>query len=76
MRSDPHVVADLGEHARPSRSIAVLRTAQWALDGTRRLTSIDEFREFLGLTAIQMVEGARELCKNPAGPPGPSRTTC
>jgi SAM-dependent methyltransferase len=40
---------------------AVLRTAQWALDGTRRLTSIDEFREFLGVTAEQMVEGAREL---------------
>jgi DNA methylase len=40
---------------------AVLRTAQWALDGTRRVTSIDEFREFLGVTATQMVEGARQL---------------
>jgi hypothetical protein len=40
---------------------AVLRTAQWALDGTRRLTSIEEFRTFLGETASQMVEGAREL---------------
>jgi hypothetical protein len=40
---------------------AVLRAAQWALDGTRRLTSIDDFREFLGVTAAQMVEGAREL---------------
>jgi len=40
---------------------AVLRTAQWALDGTRRLTSIDEFRAFLGETAAQMVDGAREL---------------
>jgi SAM-dependent methyltransferase len=40
---------------------AVLRTAQWALDGTRRLTSINEFREYLGETAGQMVEGAREL---------------
>ena len=40
---------------------AVLRTAQWALDGTRRLTSIDEFRTFLGETAAQMVDGAREL---------------
>lgn len=39
----------------------VLRTAQWALDGTRRLTSMDEFRDFLGQTAVQMVEGAREL---------------
>lgn len=40
---------------------AVLRTAQWALDGTRRFTSIDEFRNFLCDTAIQMIEGAREL---------------
>jgi hypothetical protein len=40
---------------------AVLRTAQWALDGTRRFTSIDEFRAFLGETAAQMVAGAREL---------------
>jgi hypothetical protein len=39
----------------------VLRTAQWALDGTRELTSIDEFRAFLGETAAQMVDGAREL---------------
>ncbi|MGB7098416.1 MAG: DNA methyltransferase [Xanthobacteraceae bacterium] len=40
---------------------AVLRTAQWALDGRSKLTSIDEFRAFLGETALQMVEGAREL---------------
>jgi hypothetical protein len=40
---------------------AVLRTAQWALDGTRRLTSVEDFRDFLGETAMQMVEGAREL---------------
>ena len=40
---------------------AVLRAAQWALDGTRRATSIDEFRETLSETATQMVEGAREL---------------
>jgi SAM-dependent methyltransferase len=40
---------------------AVLRTAQWALDGTRRRTTIDEFRERLSLLAAEMVEGAREL---------------
>jgi hypothetical protein len=39
----------------------VLRTAQWALDGTRKLTSIDEFRTALGEIATQMVQGAREL---------------
>jgi hypothetical protein len=40
---------------------AVLRTAQWALDGTRKHTSIDEFRTALGEIATQMIEGAREL---------------
>jgi hypothetical protein len=40
---------------------AVLRTAQWALDGTRRYTSIDDFRTSLGEIATQMVQGAREL---------------
>jgi DNA methylase len=40
---------------------AVLRTAQWALDGTRKLTSIDEFRTSLSEIATQMVQGAREL---------------
>ena len=40
---------------------AVLRTAQWALDGTRKLTSIEEFRTALGEIATQMVQGAREL---------------
>jgi hypothetical protein len=39
----------------------VLRTAQWALDGTRRRTSIDQFRESLGTIATEMVEGAREF---------------
>jgi len=39
----------------------VLRTAQWALDGRSKLTSIDEFRAFLGEAALQMVKGAREL---------------
>jgi hypothetical protein len=39
----------------------VLRTAQWALDGTRKYRSIDEFRTSLGEIATQMVQGAREL---------------
>ena len=40
---------------------AVLRTAQWALDGTRKYTSIDEFRTSLGEIATEMVEGSRKL---------------
>jgi hypothetical protein len=39
----------------------VLRAAQLAFDGRSRPTGIDEFRCFLGVTAAQMVEGAREL---------------
>jgi hypothetical protein len=39
----------------------ILRTAQWALDGRSKQTSVDEFREFLSITATTMVEGAREL---------------
>jgi hypothetical protein len=39
----------------------VLRAAQLALDGRSRPTGIDDFRRFLGDTAAQMVEGAREL---------------
>src|SRR5450759_367008 len=39
----------------------VLRTAQWALDGRSKQTSVDEFRDFLACTAAEMVEGAREL---------------
>jgi hypothetical protein len=35
----------------------VLRTAQWALDGTRRCTSIDQFRERLCMIATEMVRG-------------------
>jgi len=40
---------------------AVLRTAQWALDGRSKQTSIEEFRVSLGEIAAQMVQGAREL---------------
>jgi hypothetical protein len=40
---------------------AVLRTAQWALDGRAKLPSIGDFRDFMEKTAIEMVEGARTL---------------
>jgi hypothetical protein len=39
----------------------VLRTAQWALDGRSKHTSIREFRAGLGEIATEMVEGAREF---------------
>jgi hypothetical protein len=39
----------------------VLRTAQWALDGRKKLPSINEFREMLANNAAEMVEGARAL---------------
>lgn len=38
---------------------AVLRTAQWALDGRSKQADVDEFRQFLEVTAKAMVEGAR-----------------
>ena len=40
---------------------ALLRTAQWALDGRANLPSMEEFRHFLEITAIEMVQGARAL---------------
>jgi hypothetical protein len=40
---------------------AVLRSAQWALDGRSKLPTMEEFRVFLGQVAVQMVQGAREL---------------
>jgi hypothetical protein len=40
---------------------AVLRTAQWALDGTRRQTSIEQFRESLCAITNEMLEGARKF---------------
>lgn len=39
----------------------ILRTAQWAFDGRRKHTSLDEFRDFLVATAADMVKGMREL---------------
>jgi hypothetical protein len=41
---------------------AVLRTAQWALDGRPKQATVDAFRDFLETTATEMVEGARALC--------------
>jgi hypothetical protein len=38
---------------------AVLRTAQWALDGRSKQADVDEFRAYLEDTAKAMVEGAR-----------------
>jgi hypothetical protein len=40
---------------------AVLRTAQWALDGRKNLPSIPAFRETLANSAREMIQGAREL---------------
>jgi hypothetical protein len=40
---------------------AVLRTAQWALDGRARLPSVGDFKDFLETTATEMLEGARAL---------------
>jgi hypothetical protein len=39
----------------------VLRTAQWALDGRKKLPSIPEFREMLGQNALEMIDAARGL---------------
>ncbi|MDO8874892.1 MAG: DNA methyltransferase [Pseudolabrys sp.] len=40
---------------------AVLRTAQWALDGRSKQADVDDFRAHLEATASGMVEGAREF---------------
>ena len=40
---------------------AVLRAAQWALDGRAKLPSLADFRDFLGVTAEGMANGARAL---------------
>lgn len=39
----------------------VLRTSQWALNGRKRLPSIDDFRAMLVTDATAMITGAREL---------------
>lgn len=40
---------------------AILRTAQWALDGRKKLPSITQFRETLPAYTAEMIEGARQL---------------
>jgi hypothetical protein len=37
---------------------AVLRTAQWALDGRVKLPTVDEFRRMLALNALSVIEGS------------------
>lgn len=39
----------------------ILRTAQWALDGRKKLPTISEFRMMLARTAEQMISAAREF---------------
>lgn len=39
----------------------VLRTAQWALDGRSKRTTVEEFRHVLQNNAVEMIAGAREL---------------
>lgn len=41
----------------------LLRTSQWALNGRKKLPSIDDFRAMLVTDARAMIEGARELRK-------------
>lgn len=41
----------------------LLRTSQWALNGRKKLPSIDDFRAMLVTDATAMIEGARELRK-------------
>ena len=38
-----------------------LRTAQWALNGRKKLASIDDFRNMIVKDATMMIDGAREL---------------
>jgi DNA methylase len=54
--------AQLGNrHLEAFGRCAVLRTAQWALDGRARLPSVGDFKDFLETTATEMLEGARAL---------------
>lgn len=43
---------------------AVLRTAQWALDGRSKRATIEDFRRILQTNAEEMVQGARNLRKS------------
>lgn len=42
---------------------AVLRTAQWALDGRKNLVTVDQFRKRLRENALEMIQGSRELAR-------------
>ncbi len=39
----------------------VLKAAQWALDGRKKLPNVHKFRDSLAQSAIEMIHGAREL---------------
>jgi hypothetical protein len=55
----------------------VLKTAQWALDGRKRLPSVEEFRHALTRFANKMIIGARELREAVGNdPPGELPTVC
>ena len=54
-------VIRLGASLEPFGRCVVLRTAQWALDGRKKLPSISEFRARLIENATEMVAGAREF---------------
>ena len=51
----------LGSRLEAFGRCAVLRTAQWALDGRAKQVSVEDFRRALEVTSIQMVAAAREL---------------
>jgi hypothetical protein len=51
----------------------VLRTAQWALDGRKRLPSISEFRDRVMRNAREMIAGAEQLAREVRGR-GPAAT--
>lgn len=59
-------VIDSAKRLRDSRLEAfarcvTLRTAQWALNGRKKLASIDDFRDMIVKDATAMIGGAREL---------------
>jgi hypothetical protein len=57
---------------------SILRTAQWALDGRKRLPTICDFRETLSKHTSSMIEGARELriAAEISSPSKPSEIKC
>jgi hypothetical protein len=51
----------------------ILRTAQWALDGRKKLPSVSEFRQTLQRFCLEMIDGARALRD---ATKGNARVTC